>query len=336
MNTEERLRAFMREVDAMPEPDLWPRVRERIRPRARARTRLAWAIPPAVAGALVVLGLVTLLGRASPSGPGTSVGAAGGTPTPTVEETSARTVASGAPSAAAPPSPGDMASSPPPQVPSGNLVVATLPPGAGAGDALASGVLGGRELGNIGCFWVDVQGGAREALVWPHGFAASADPLAILGPDGQLLAAIGDTVDVGGGAPAAGASITRAEDPCSVGRLFLVSVVASVNGTPVSVGEGSLRLTTRPAGAVAACPSGYLPTLTLVMAGGSLRLRPANGADLDASWPDLFRAKPGARITVVDPSGRTVATQGFGASDLRGQISATGVAVCGVGTWTYP
>jgi len=332
MKTEERLRAFMREVDAMPEPDLWPQVRGRIRPRSRPRTRLAWAIPPAVAGSLVVIALVTILGRAAPSGPGTSAGI----PTPTVGETPAGTVASGAPSAAASPSPGAMASSPPPQVPSGSLVVATLPPGAGAGDALASGLLGGRELGGTGCFWVDIQGGSREALVWPHGFAASADPLAILGPDGQLLATTGDTVDLGGGAPAAGASITRAEDPCSLGRLFLVSVVASVNGTPVSVGEGSLRLTTRPAGAVAACPSGYLPTLTLVMAGGSLRLRPANGADLNASWPDLFGAKPGARIMVVDPSGRVVATQGVGAANLRGQISATGVAVCGVGTRTYP
>ena len=217
------------------------------------------------------------------------------------------------------------------------LPVATLAPGETGGDARGGGILGGRVATGTACFWVSSPGlGVRTALVWPNGFSAAVDPLALLGPDGQVLAQPGDSVVLGGGGPPTGASPAPAQDPCGLGSVFLVASVVEVNGKAVNIGEGSLRLVTHAASAAGSCPSGYLPSLMLVMSGGHLRLRTTDGTDLDATWPPGFTARSGNRITVVDPAGRVVATQGEEAGNLRGEVRTGSVEICGAGSRSYP
>ena len=217
------------------------------------------------------------------------------------------------------------------------LPLATLAPGRTPGDARFEGTLGGGATSGTACFWVSAPGlGVRTALVWPNGFSAAADPLALLGPDGQVLAQPGDSVVLGGGGPPVGATPAPAQDPCGLGSVFLVASVVEVNGKAVNIGEGSLRLVAYAASAAGSCPSGYLPSLMLVMSGGHLRLRTTDGTDLNATWPPGFTARAGNRITVVDPTGRVVTTQGVGAGNLRGEVGTGSVAICGAGSQSYP
>jgi len=196
---------------------------------------------------------------------------------------------------------------------------------------LGEGTLRGRATGGSACFWLVSGTGSRAALVWPFGFSASAPPLTLVGPDGQALARPGDAISVGGGGPPSDSGPPPPdEDPCGIGSVFWVSEVISVNGDPVYIGAGSLRLVTRAAGA--ACGGGPLPALMLVMSDGALRLQAPDGSILDAVWPAGFTARGGPRNTVVDPAGRVVATQGKETTGLRGSISASGVEVCGAGT----
>lgn len=217
-------------------------------------------------------------------------------------------------------------------MPSGRLPVATLPPGAGVGDALFGGKLEGQTTGGTACFWVTTPG-ARTALVWPSGFSAAVDPLAILGPDGQTLARPGDSISLGGGSPIGGASPAPELDPCGLGAVFNVASVVSVNGTEVNIGEGSLRLTTQ-ASPQGTCSASVLPPQILVMSGGHLRLRATDGTDHDVVWPSGFSARAGNRITVVDSAGRVAATLGVEVTNLRGELQADVVVVCGVGSTT--
>jgi hypothetical protein len=210
-------------------------------------------------------------------------------------------------------------------------MVVTAPKGDGGGDALGEGTIHGQALGGSACFWLVSSTGWRSALVWPFGFAASAPPLTLVGPDGQALARPGDAISVGGGGPPIGSDPRPDLDPCGIGYVFWVSEVVSVNGDPVYIGEGSLRLVTR-AGAGAACAGGSLPALMLVMSDGVLRLRASDGSILDATWPAGFTARAGSRITVVDPAGHVVATQGKETTGLQGSIAASKVEVCGAGT----
>jgi hypothetical protein len=48
------------------------------------------------------------------------------------------------------------------------------------------------------CFWLG-SGEDREALLWPPGYSARANPLSIYDKDGHLIASVGDMVTLGGG-----------------------------------------------------------------------------------------------------------------------------------------
>lgn len=341
MNAEDRLRALMREVDAMPTPDLWPQVERQLRPSRGIWFHRSGAFLVTGAAALVVLSVIALSsGGGKSTGPGGTQAVASGLGGTSDFTALPSTLSSRPPTGSPPVTPGPMSGSSVAPMPSpstaGALTVATLPPGSTAGDALASGKLGGQVAEGVACFWVSIVGGDRAALVWPYGFSAAADPLAVRGPDGQILAEPGDMVALGGGGPAAGAAIPPDQDPCGVGRLFRVSVVASVNGASVGVGEGSAQLVTRAAGTAMVCPSGYLPALMLVMSHGGLRLRTSDSIDLTPTWPAGFGSRQDSRIAVVDPAGRVVATQGILAMDLRGVLGPTSVDICGLGNHVYP
>lgn len=295
----------------------------------------ALAIVAVFAGVLVV-------GRTGPVATPGLVGAGEGPGgTPTIASQQPASPAAAAVSAASVSATSDPASGASPALlPDPNavsaVVLATLPPGTTAGDALAVGTLGGQVAEGSACFWIDVPSGDRTALVWPYGFSAAvADSLVVRGPDGQVLARVGDHVQVGGGGPAATATIGPEEDPCGIGRLFRVSVVRSVNDGLVEVGYGSLRLVTRAAGAADSCPTEALPALILVMSDGALRLRTDSGADLDATWPSGFTASPGDRITIAGPTGGVLVTQGVPTAGLHGVLGPTSVEICGAGSETY-
>lgn len=110
--------------------------------------------------------------------------------------------------------------------------LATSPPESnGGGDARAEGVLGGELRDGAACFWLDwPKGIPGSALVWPYGFSATADPLALLGPDGKVIARPGDTLVLGGGGPPVDYIIPPDRDPCGIGIIFVVGEVSSVNG----------------------------------------------------------------------------------------------------------
>jgi hypothetical protein len=224
--------------------------------------------------------------------------------------------------------------SPPPGSPRGStLAVATNVPGAGGSDALAIGRLGGERRDGTACTWLS-QGSLRTALLWPFGFSALDDPLRLIGPDGQVLAVVGDDLELGGGGPPVDFVPTAAQDPCGVGRLFAVSTVGTVNGQRVDVGEGSLRLVTRPPGAAMSCPASFLQPVMLVMTDGRLRLR-TGGQDVDVSWPAGFSVLPGNRIRIVDAKGGAVMTQGVPVDDARGIATGGRIDICGFGTTVY-
>lgn len=210
--------------------------------------------------------------------------------------------------------------------------VPTTAPGESGSDALAEGVLGGTLLDGRVCFWL-AQPDARTALVWPYGFRATGQPLTLLGPDGQRIAEPGDRVGLGGGAPGPDAP-TRDVDPCSFGRVFVVSTVGTVDGRTLNLRGGSLRLETRALGELTNCPEDPLREVMLVMSGGRLRLRLPEG-DVDATWPAGFSAVPGSRISIVSNSGLLVLVQGVPLNDLRAARSGAGLDVCGLAEATF-
>lgn len=94
-------------------------------------------------------------------------------------------------------------------------------PSAGPATSELTGVLGGDPTLEVGCAWLEVDG-RRYEVVWPRGYEVAFDPLRLLGPEGEEVAAAGDEVTVVG-TPAEGmASI------CQVGPMFRADqVVAS-------------------------------------------------------------------------------------------------------------
>jgi hypothetical protein len=220
------------------------------------------------------------------------------------------------------------------------LGLATSPSGSAAGDALAIGTLSGTIRNGIACLWLRPTATEQvtpAALVWPFGFGVESEPLRIIGPDGQIVAQVGDQVELGGGGPPVGYVPTSVQDPCGLGSVFVVSEVGSVNGTPSGVREGSLRLETRASGVPETCPSAALYPLMLVMSNDHLMLRiVGSGQDVDASWPDGFTARAGSRITILDPKGSVVMTQGDERADVRGLRTLDGaIEVCGIGPDIY-
>jgi hypothetical protein len=317
MSAEEELRQTFKQIETDATPNLWPAVVGSIRPR---RSPL-WhpAIRLGVA-AVVVFGIALGARRLV----GDDLATQGATEGPL------------SPSASQPASPSDtgLASSLEP----GATVIAlpTTPPGTLGGDALATGTLDGDLRSGKLCLWISSAPNQAAALVWPSGFTGRDHPLGVVGPDGQDIAQIGDSVALGGMGAPPGYVPTKAQDPCDTGHIFVVSIVGSVNGNRLDIGEGSLRLVTRQSGTPITCPATFLEPLLLVMTNGSLHLRQFGiGADFEVTWPNGFVAKSGGRITVVDPAGRVVMTQGSDVMNARGVERGRTIDVCGFGERTY-
>jgi hypothetical protein len=224
----------------------------------------------------------------------------------------------------------------------GEVALHTAPPGSGGADALGGGVLGGKTLNGVACFWFDQPGSTdpanRVAIGWPFGFRAFVNPLRIVGPDGEVLARVGDLVEAGGGGAPPGEALTPAQDPCGIGRFFAVGEVAvAVGGRRMWISEGSLALVTRPKGMLSDCPAAPLEPLMLVMSDSHLRLRLIDpGVDVDAIWPAGFSAIRPNNAEVLDAGGRLVIEQGREVRDARGVATATGLAICGIGEKVFP
>lgn len=334
MSIEEQLRQMLGQVDELPAPNLRPRVVAAIAPR-RWTWMSAWPSRVAASGLVVALVIgVTWLSFSTFNAP----------------RAAAPPNASSQASIAVSPS-GDLASgsfdAPPPttgapspsSTDTGDVVLATNPPSGGGGDALAVGRLGGTVVDGRACLWIEptAPGGedpVRTALIWPYGFRALDDPLRLLTPDGQLLARVGDVVELGGGGPPVDYVPTSQQEPCQIGRIFSVSVVVSVNDVRVDVGSGSLQITTRPLGDTGTCGAIFLDPVMLVMSDQHLRLR-MNGTDWEVSWPYGFKAVAGERITIVDNNGFVVLRQGDETQTLRGSIVNDRIQACGFGEVTY-
>jgi hypothetical protein len=223
----------------------------------------------------------------------------------------------------------------------GEVAVRTAPPESGGADALGGGVLGGKVLNGVACFWFDqphsTDPANRVAIGWPFGFRALVNPLRIVGPDGQVLARVGDLVEAGGGGSPSGEALTAEQDPCRIGRFFAVGeVAATVGGRRMWIGEGSLALITRPKGMHSDCPGAPLEPLMLVMSDSRLRLRLIDrGIDVEATWPAGFQATRPNQAEVLDPSGRLVMEQGREVRNARGVATEAGLAICGIGETVF-
>jgi hypothetical protein len=65
--------------------------------------------------------------------------------------------------------------------------------------AQAVGVLGGQtNTDGTACFWLG-DAGSGTALFWPYGYSARTNPLAVYDASGNRVAAVGQTVTMGGG-----------------------------------------------------------------------------------------------------------------------------------------
>ncbi len=59
------------------------------------------------------------------------------------------------------------------------------------------GTLGGDPLLEGGCVWLDTEEGRYE-IAWPQGYEASADPIEVRDPDGEVVARDGDELRITG------------------------------------------------------------------------------------------------------------------------------------------
>lgn len=104
-----------------------------------------------------------------------------------------------------------------PAVDAGGTTPADGSPSAAAVDTLV-GILGGDPALEGGCVWLDTDEG-RVEVVWPDGYAASAEPVELRGPDDEVVAAAGDEVRIEG---------SRADDRvsvCQVGAIWEATTV---------------------------------------------------------------------------------------------------------------
>lgn len=198
-------------------------------------------------------------------------------------------------------------------------------------DALGTGTLGGKTHAGMGCFWLASSSGSRTALVWPYGFTAQTDPLRLLGGDGQLVAAPGDRVELGGGSFPNSVPPPE-DDPCSIGTTFIVSTIVAVNDVQVNVGGGSLKLHTRAPGSLPSCSDAATTDLMVVMADGEVEVMLPSGVSLPATWPAGFSARWGNRVEVTDDMAAPVMTQGVRSVDVKALIASDHVDICGVGS----
>jgi hypothetical protein len=130
----------------------------------------------------------------------------------------------------------ETAESAPPSLAAGEFVLPTRAPNSnGGGDALLTGRLGGTIQDQGPCIWLEqwdlsARLTQRASIIWPFGFRGFVDPLRVAGPAGQLIAEVGDAIELGGGGPPQGYVPTQAQDPCGLGQVLSVSSVVSVEG----------------------------------------------------------------------------------------------------------
>jgi len=306
----------------------------RVTPRTPSRS-LARIAVAAAAVVLLAIGAAAIVQPQTPRIGGKVLASVSVTPSASAREATASATAPGDdPRAIA-------AATTQPSFSPGEVAVHTAPPGSGGADALGGGVLGGKTLNGVACFWFDQPGSTdpanRVAIGWPFGFRAFVDPLRIVGPDGEVLARVGDLVEAGGGEGPQGEALTAAQDPCGTGRFFAVGeVAATIGGRRMWISEGSLALVTRPKGMLTDCPRAPLEPLMLVMSDSRLRLRLIDpGVDVDAIWPAGFSAIRPNTAEILDASGRLVMEQGHEIRDARGATTSTGLAICAIGAKVF-
>jgi hypothetical protein len=93
----------------------------------------------------------------------------------------------------------------------------------GANEQTATGTLDGDAQLEGGCVWIDTAEGAIEPML-PDGYTTTTDPVAVLGPDGEVIAERGDQVTITG-TPATDISTT-----CQVGAVWRVSAIEAGGG----------------------------------------------------------------------------------------------------------
>lgn len=92
------------------------------------------------------------------------------------------------------------------------------PPQPAGGDI--RGLLAGDPQLEGGCAWIQTDDGTRYEVIYPEGYRVEMDPLRLVGPDGDVVAEEGDTLEVSG---------ALAEDMvsvCQVGRIWRADSVA--------------------------------------------------------------------------------------------------------------
>jgi hypothetical protein len=95
-------------------------------------------------------------------------------------------------------------------------------PSAAAGTSL-TGVLGGDAQLEGGCVWLETDQGRIEPM-WPAGYTATTDPVALLDPQGETIAEEGDSVTVTGSPTRDVATI------CQVGEVWSLTDVTVTDG----------------------------------------------------------------------------------------------------------
>ena len=93
----------------------------------------------------------------------------------------------------------------------------------GANEQTATGTLEGDAQLEGGCVWIEAAEGAIAPML-PDGYTTTSDPVAVLGPDGEVIAEGGDQVTITG-TPATDISTT-----CQVGTVWRVSAIEAGEG----------------------------------------------------------------------------------------------------------
>ncbi len=85
-----------------------------------------------------------------------------------------------------------------------------------------TGVLGSESIEG-GCPYLQAPDNTRYEVIYPHGWKASAAPLELRNPDGEVAATGGDTVTVRGQLATGLASI------CQIGPIFRATEVVTID-----------------------------------------------------------------------------------------------------------
>ena len=100
----------------------------------------------------------------------------------------------------------------------------TVPSETTAADgAELTGTLGGDPTLEGGCVWLDTPSG-RVQVLWPDGYEATSDPVELVGPEGEVVAAEGEQVTILGAEEADRMSV------CQIGPIWTAESVATDDG----------------------------------------------------------------------------------------------------------